>query len=98
MRSAADNPRTLWLIVGLCLPTIAAFLIVLSVTIHPNMFAYLLMPLMLIAPICLLSAIAVTFYSRHTLARQRLRFACLAILLAIASGIATLMTVARAVV
>ena len=90
-RVVADNPRALlWLVIALCLPTLCAFLIVVSAVIHPNMLAYFLIPLTLIAPVCLLSAIVITFQHRQSMPRQLLRFARLTIFLAIATGVAAI--------
>jgi hypothetical protein len=98
MRDSADNPKVLfWLIILLCLPVVAAPLIVISAIMHPNASAHLLIPVVFIAPTSLVGAIAVTLRVRQSMPRQRLRFAFLAILLAVSSCIAALFTISRAV-
>jgi high-affinity K+ transport system ATPase subunit B len=81
------KPQTsFWLVVILSLPTFAAFLIVVSAIMHPNMSVYLLIPLTPIAPGCLLGAVIFAIQARHSMPRQLFRGACVVLLLALVVG------------
>jgi len=95
MTGQADSPRiSFWLIIILCLPSFAALLIVLTATLHPNMSAYLLIPLAFVAPPCLLGALVMAIQVRRSMPRQLFRGACVVLLLAFAAG-AAVITIVR---
>src|SRR5579862_2972152 len=77
-----------WLVVSLCQPVFAAFLIVVSASHHPHMSANLLILLTGIAPGCLLGAIIFTVQVRRSMPRQLFRGACAVLLLAFVAGVA----------
>lgn len=61
-----------WTVVILSLPTFAAFLIVLSAMVRPNVGVYLLIPLMFVAPVGLIIAIGIAvarLFLHHQLSR-----------------------------
>jgi hypothetical protein len=79
-----------WAVVGLSLPTFVAFLIVVTAMLHPNMSGYLLIPLTVIAPICLICAIIIAIGKRHTMGHQLSRVAWAVLALAVLAGIAAI--------
>jgi|HubBroStandDraft_6_1064221.scaffolds.fasta_scaffold350674_2 hypothetical protein len=88
------TPQTsFWLVVILSLPTFAAFLIVVSATLHPNMSVYLLIPLAFVAPFCLLGAVIFAIQARHSMPRQLFRGACIVLSLALVVGMAAVIIV-----
>jgi hypothetical protein len=83
-----SRPQTsFWLVVILSLPTFAAFLIVVSATLHPNVSAYLLLPLALIAPFCLLGGLIFTIQVRHSTPRRLFWGAGVVLVLAFVAGV-----------
>jgi len=82
--------KSFWAVVILSLPTFAALLIELSAIVHPNVSAYLLIPLTVIAPGGFLGAIAVAAVSRHSMGRQFFRAACVVLAFALFAGIAAI--------
>jgi hypothetical protein len=88
----ARNQRTeaFWAVVILSLPAFAAFLIVVTAMRHPNMSVYLLIPLTVVAPACLISAIGIAIAKRHHMDHQLSRIAWTVLALAFLAGIAAI--------
>lgn len=89
---SARNQRTapFWIVVILSLPTFVAFLIVVTAMLHPNMWAYLLIPLTVVAPVCLISAIGITIAKRRSMGHQLFRIAWTLLALAFLAGMAAI--------
>ena len=68
----------------MCLPTFAGFLIVISVMLHPNALAYLLIPLAFVAPISLAGGVTTTVETRHN--NPSLRTTSIILALALLAG------------
>jgi len=86
------NQRTgpFWTVVILSLPTFVAFLIVVTAMLHPNMWVYLLIPLTVVAPACLLIAIVITIAKRHSMGHQLSRVAWTVLALAFLAGMSAI--------
>jgi hypothetical protein len=76
--------------VGLSLPTFLALCIAVFALVHPNMSVYALLPLMVIAPGCLIAAIILLFQTRHGMSLRLYRRAWAVISIAVFAGVATL--------
>ena len=89
------NQRTgpLYTVVILSLPTFVAFLIVIAAMLHPNMSVYLLIPLVVAAPACLVIAIVITIAKRHSMGHQISRVAWTVLGLAFLAGMAAIAVV-----
>ena len=89
-RGGNQRTEAFWAILILSLPTFAAFLIVVTATLHANMSVYLLIPLTAVAPVCLISAVGIAIAKRHSIGHQLSRIAWTVLALALLAGIAAI--------
>lgn len=76
-------------IVGLSIPTFLGLCIVCVAFVYPNMSVYALLPLMVIAPVCLIAAIILLIRRRHRTSLRLLRRAWAVIGLAVLAAVTT---------
>lgn len=88
----ARNQQTwpLWTVVILSLPTFAAFLIVISGMLVPNVWVYLLVPLAVVAPVGFVGAIGFTVATRRSMGHRLFRAAWIVLVIALIAGIAAI--------
>lgn|SRR5215469_11500009 len=98
--SAQDDDSLFWSstgisVVALSTPAFLGLCIVLFALVYPNMSVYALLPLMVIASVCLIAAIIVLIRRRHRMSLRLLRRAYAVIGLAVLGGAATVVLIKR---